>query len=271
MAKRSQQDSEEERVTAKSRPLMSFVARVLSNIPSSASESPEKRSYWSAKAEREDRPGQPVVGSDPKTAPDHCHEQSTESSFSARYSKWDDDKAWSSQGWKTDELMCDRSGQPVVTSWTKTRESQSSFFHEKTQHDVSAQSIVNEATPRDRSGQPVVIPERGARPQQFIIEIDETESELSVESRSFLNRVNDQVRKRQKRSSMDVTEDGEQHSMIWGMFMSVTMASAVSMGKNYLNNCHSIAKQMFDISTRLVSEQDEISGLEKLGWENHAW
>ena len=50
---------------------------------------------------------------------------------------------------------------------------------------------------------------------QFVIENDETisyteaESELSLGSRSFLHRVNDQVRKRQKRSSMNVTEDGE--------------------------------------------------------------
>ena len=58
------------------------------------------------------------------------------------------------------------------------------------------------------------------------------------------------------------------------MFMSVTLESAVFMGKNYVNNCQSIAntkdltlRQMFDISTRLVSEQDEISGLEKFGWE----
>ena len=28
---------------------------------------------------------------------------------------------------------------------------------------------------------------------------------------------------------------------------------------------------MFDISARLVSEQDEISGLETIGWENHSW
>ena len=28
---------------------------------------------------------------------------------------------------------------------------------------------------------------------------------------------------------------------------------------------------MFDISTRLVSKQDEISGLETNGWENHSW
>ena len=138
MAKRLQQDSGEERVTAKSRPMMSNIARVPSNISSSTSESPAKRSYvnqnpWSAKVEREERTGQPVVDSDPKTAPDYYHEQSTESSFSARYSKWDDNQAWFSQEWKTDTAMCHRSGQPVVTSWGKTRESQSSFFHEKTQ------------------------------------------------------------------------------------------------------------------------------------------
>ena len=28
---------------------------------------------------------------------------------------------------------------------------------------------------------------------------------------------------------------------------------------------------MFDISTRLVSEQDEISGIGKIDWENHSW
>ena len=66
--------------------------------------------------------------------------------------------------------------------------------------------------------------------------------------------------------------------MIWGMFMTVTMESAVFMGKNHLNNCQPIVntkdltfKQMFDISTKLVSGQDEISGLETIGWENHSW
>ena len=60
--------------------------------------------------------------------------------------------------------------------------------------------------------------------------------------------------------------------------MTVTMESALFMGKNYLNNCQSIEnttdltlKQMFDISSRLVSEQNEISGLETIGWENHSW
>ena len=57
---------------------------------------------------------------------------------------------------------------------------------------------------------------------------DQTELELSVESRSFVNRVNDQVRKRQKRIS-NVAGDGKEHSMLWSMFMSVTMETAVFM------------------------------------------
>ena len=142
------------------------------------------------------------------------------------------------------------------------------FSHEEILLDGTAQSVQNEETPRDRSERPDIDSREEARPQQFVIGNDEAELELSVESRSFVNRVNDQVRKRQKRIS-NVTENGEKHSMIWGMFMAVTMESAVFMGKNYWNNCHSIVnttdlplKQMFDISTRLVSEQDEISGLE---------
>ena len=39
------------------------------------------------------------------------------------------------------------------------------------------------------------------------------ELELTVESRSFVNRVNDQVRKRQERSSMNVTEDWERQDL----------------------------------------------------------
>ena len=179
---------------------------------------------------------------------------------------------------KADPPMGDKTVQPVVTSWGKAHESQSSFFHEKTQQDGTAQSFVNEATPRDRTGQSVVIPQGGATPQQFIIGNDETESELSVESRSFLNRVNDQARKRQKRSSMNVTENEEKHSMIWGMFMSVTLEASVFMVKNYSDNWHAIKnskdltmKQMFDISAKLVSEQDEIHGVKTKNWEDSSW
>ena len=89
MSKRTLKESGEERVTAKSRPMMSFVARVPSNVSSSTSVSPGKRSYgnqdpWSMNAEKEERPGQPVVGSDQKTASDYYHEQFIESSSLAR-------------------------------------------------------------------------------------------------------------------------------------------------------------------------------------------
>ena len=229
-------------------------------------------------AEKAERPGRPDVGSDRKTASDYYyHEQFIESSSSASYSKWDDDRAWSSQEWKTDNSMSDRSGQPVVTSWGKTRESQTSFFHEKTQHDGTAQSVVNEVTPRGRSGRPDVDSQRGAWPQQFVFGNDEAELELSVESRSFVNRVNDQVRKRQKRIS-NVAGEGEKHSIIWGMFMAVTMDSATFMGKNFQDNQNSIVnttdlilKHVFGISAKLVGEQDEISKLETIRWEKHSW
>ena len=62
------------------------------------------------------------------------------------------------------------------------------------------------------------------------------------------------------------------------MFMAVTMESAIFMGKNFQNNRNSVAnttdltlKQMFDISAKLLTEQEEISGLETIGGENHLW
>ena len=76
--------------------------------------------------------------------------------------------------------MCERSGRPDVTSWGTTRESQPGFSHEETQHDGTAQSVVNEVVLRERSGTPDVDPQREARPQQFVIGNDETELELSV-------------------------------------------------------------------------------------------
>ena len=81
--------------------------------------------------------------------------------------------------------------------------------HEEIVLDGTAQSVRNEETLRERSGRPDINSQEGDRPQQFVIGNDETELELSVESRSFVNRVNDQVRKRQKIEN--VTENGEKH------------------------------------------------------------
>ena len=240
MAKRSQQDSGEKRVTAKSRPMMNLIARAHSHVSSSTSVSFVKRSYgnqnpWSTIAEKEEGSGRPDIGIDRKKASDHYyHEQFMESFSSASYSKWDDDRAWFSQEWKTDAEMYERSGRPDETSWRATRETQPGFSHEETHHDGTAQSVRNEETPRDIDSQ------EEARPQQFVIGNDEAGLELSVESRSFVNRVNDQVRK--KTEGFRMLQKMEKHSMIWRMFMTVTMEPVVFMRKNYLNNCQSICK-----------------------------
>ena len=80
MAKRLQQDSGEERVTTKSRPMMSLIATVPSNVSSSTSVSQGKRSYgnqnpWSTIAEKEEGSGRPDIGSDRKTAFDYYYSE----------------------------------------------------------------------------------------------------------------------------------------------------------------------------------------------------
>ena len=70
--------------------------------------------------------------------------------------------------------------------------------------------------------------------KHFVIEDDEAESDLSLGSG-----VNDEVRQRQKQSSMDATEDSEEHSVLWRMFMSSTLQAPAFMVKNYSDNWHS--------------------------------
>ena len=188
----------------------------------------------------------------------------------------DYDRAWSSQEWKAEVTTYDRSGRPDKTSWRMVRQIRPD--HEEILLDGTAQSVRYGGPLRDRSGRPGNInSQEVANSQNFIMGSDTTELELSVESRSFVNRVNDQVRKRQKRIS-NVAGEGAEHSIIWGKLMDVTMESATFMGKNFQDNQNSIVntadltlKQMFDISAKFVAEQDEISNLETIGWEKHSW
>ena len=118
MAKRLQQDSGEERVTAKSRPMMSLIARVPSNVSSSTSVSFEKRSYGRKRRDR----GDPISALTERKLSTTIIMSNLWKVFSwASYSKWDDDHAWSSQEWKTDSEMYERPGRP------DTRETQPGF------------------------------------------------------------------------------------------------------------------------------------------------
>ena len=130
----------------------------------------------------------------------------------------------------------------------------------------------------DRTRRPVVFAQHTDR---FIVEIEnmasytEAESEMSLESRSFLHRVTDRVRKMLDQSS----KDSDKHSAKWGMFMSSTLQASVFMGRNYSDKLHSIKKtedltltHMFDISAKLITEQsDEIYGENTTNWEDSSW
>ena len=82
----------------------------------------------------------------------HFHEQFMESFSSASYSKLDDDRARSSQEWRTETGTYDRSGRPAKTSWRMARKVRPG--HEDILLDGVAQSVRNEETPRDRSRRP---------------------------------------------------------------------------------------------------------------------
>ena len=71
-----------------------------------------------------------------------------ESFSSASYSKLDDDRAYSSQKWRTEIETYERSGRPIKNSWKKIRKVRPG--HEEILLDGTAQSVRNEETLRDR-------------------------------------------------------------------------------------------------------------------------
>ena len=99
---------------------------------------------------------------------------------------------------------------------------------------------------------------------------------MGSDAAEFVNKVKDQVRSRQKRMS-NVAESGEEHSIIWGMFMAATLNAATFMGKNFstiqsfVKNFEDLTlKQMFDVTAQLVNDQEEIHGLDKIQWEKNS-
>ena len=219
-------------------------------VSSSTSSSPGKTWY-----EYQD-PGKSVVVDDRSGQPDRLSP--------AGYSKSDYDRSWSSQEWKSEVTAHDRSGKPDETSWTAVQ--QICPHHGDALLDGNAHSVRNGEIIHDGSGQL-----DGANYQE------EADSEIfvrwEVTQQNFVNKVKDQVRKRQKRMS-NVADSGEEHSIIWRMFMAATMNAATFMGKNFMDNENSIKistdltlKKMLDISEKLVSEQEEINNVDKIYWK----
>ena len=192
-----------------------------------------------------------------------------ESFSSTSYSKWDDDRAWSSkvENWYWDVRAIGATrwnfleSDTINSTWFLSR-GNPSWWNRAIRCEWGNTSWQTGAT-------------------QYLFSRSGMASTIRHWKRWSRNKIVSGIKiyreSGQKRIS-NVAEDGEKHCMIWGMFMIVTMESAVFMEKNYLNTCQSIVntadltlKQMFDVSARLVSEQDEISGLETIGWENYSW
>ena len=183
---------------------MNLTARMPSVVSPSTSSSPGKRWYGNQD------PWESVVVDDRSGQPDRLSP--------ADSSKLDCDRSWSSQEWKSEVAAHDRSGKPDKTSWNAVQQVRP--HHGDTLLDGDAQSVRYGEPLRDRSGQlDIVNSQEAANSQNFIMGSDATE---------FVNRVNDEVRKRQKRMS-NVADSGEEHSIIWGMFMAVTMNAATFM------------------------------------------
>ena len=141
---------------------------------------------------------------------------------------------------------------------------QVALHHEEPLLDGNAHSVRYGEMIHDGSGKPEkVISQERADSKTFVMGSDAAE---------FVNKVKDHVRSRQKRMS-NVAESGEEHSIIWGMFMAATMNAATFMGKNFstiqnfiMNSEDLTLKQMFDITAQLVINQEEIHGLDKIHW-----
>ena len=135
--------------------------------------------------------------------------------------------------------------------------------------DGNAQSVRYGEMFHDGSGKPDNVNyQKGAESETFV---------MGSDAADFVNKVKDQMRNRQKRMS-NVAESGEEHSIVWGMFMAATMNAATFMGKNFssiqnfiMNSEDLTLKQMFDITAKLVGKQEEINNVDKIFWKNHSW
>ena len=98
---------------------------------------------------------------------------------SSNYSEWNIDDKWSSQEWKSDEILEARTFRPVGGQQF-TQEADKFVFDDDDMDSDTA-----------------------------------TESNLSLKSRSFLHRVNDRLRKILDHSPKDAMQDIDKRSVIW--------------------------------------------------------
>ena len=214
MSKRTKEDAGEEKVTAKSKPMMNLVSRCSIRDPNvlacTASESPGENQIWK---------------SDTSELVEWAATKNGETCDGRSFIKLLRMKILTRSGllkqeWKSGELLEARTARLVS-------EQPASSFTQHTDKFVTDGDDVDSNTT--------------------------TESDFSLKSRSFLHRVNDRVRKMLDQSSKDATQDNNQHSLIWWMSSTLETSVLLGKNysenfhsiKNTGNNL--TLKHMFDI------------------------
>ena len=188
-------------------------------VSSSTSSNPGRTSYGYQD------PGKSVAGDDRSGKP-------VETSRSD-YSQEDYGRSWSSQEWKSEAAEHDRSGKPEKNSWDSCQKADP--HREEPLPDGNAQSVRYGETIHDGSGKPETVNhQEEANSENFVMGSDAAE---------FVNKVKDQVRNRQKRMS-NVAESGEEHSIIWGMFMATALNAATFLWERI--------SQLFKVLSRIL-------------------
>ena len=156
--------------------MMNLTARMPSVVSSSTSSSPVKTWYGYPD------PSKSVVVDDRSGQPDRLYPRG--------YSKWDYDRSWSAQEWKSKVAAHDRSGKPDKTSWNAVQ--QFCPHHGDALLEVNAHSVRYGEIIHDESGQlDSANSQEEAKPENFVTGSDAAE---------FLNKVKNQVRKKTEKN-----------------------------------------------------------------------
>ena len=161
----------------------------------------------------------------------------------------------------------DRSGKPEEISWDSLERVDP--HRKEPLLSRTAHSARYEETIHERMGRLVSV--------HYLEQVHSEKFVMGSDAAEFVNKVKDQVQNRQKRMS-NIAESGDEHSIIWRMFMATTLNAATFVGKNF-STIHSVVKnhenltlkQMFDVTAQLMNNQEEINCLDKILWEKNSW
>ena len=239
MSKRKQKDTDEERVTAKSKPMMNLDSRCNVRDPyvlsSTASQSPVKTRYesqlpLSSWTEQHLRTGRPV-----------------KDAYSSSHSERNADKNWSSQEWKSDELTEVRTGRPV-------NEQPLGLFIQHTDRFIVDDDDMDSDTEAES--------DMSLLSRSFLHRVSDR-----------VRKIQDQSSKDATQDSINhsliwgmFVSSTLEASVFMGKNYSENLQSIKNTGKDLT------MKLMFDISEKLITDQsDEIYGVNTINWDDSSW